>query len=329
MTLNSELDLRSSGLPNAPMAMLTSLPLERKHWEAVALNSSWQTTRMNLNTFHRHGAFQNAQVIEKVAARLRDPNLIAKARVFPYQLMVAYQNSEGVPAMLRNALQDAMEIATRNVQRLTGKIWVLPDVSGSMRSPVTGYRKGSTSTVRCIDVAALIAACITRKCPDAGVLPFSDDAIEFDLNPRDSIMTNANRLASLPSGGTNCSAPLMWLNHRRETGDLVIFVSDNESWIDARPHRYGTQTSQAWSVFKSRSPRARLVCLDLTPNTSTQARNAPDVLNLGGFSDQVFDVIASFSRGELPGATGVQASQQWSDVIDAVNLDSRFELETV
>jgi 60 kDa SS-A/Ro ribonucleoprotein len=70
-----------------------------------------------------------------------------------------------VPAEVREALQDAMEIATRNVPEIKGKVYVFPDISGSMHSPATGYRQGATSAVRCIDVAALVAATILRKNP--------------------------------------------------------------------------------------------------------------------------------------------------------------------
>lgn len=56
-----------------------------------------------------------------------------------------------------------MEIATMNVPRIDGQVRVLLDVSGSMHGALTGYRKGATSMVRCLDVAALIAASILRK----------------------------------------------------------------------------------------------------------------------------------------------------------------------
>jgi 60 kDa SS-A/Ro ribonucleoprotein len=39
------------------------------------------------------------------------------------------------------------------------------------------------------------------------------------------------------------------------------------------------------------------VCIDLTPNTTTQALNRKDILNIGGFSDTVFDLLASFASG--------------------------------
>ena len=69
---------------------------------------------------------------ELVAARLRDPKQIARARVFPYQLMAAYAMAESAPLVVRTALQDAMEIATGNVPRIAGKVYICPDVSGSM-----------------------------------------------------------------------------------------------------------------------------------------------------------------------------------------------------
>jgi 60 kDa SS-A/Ro ribonucleoprotein len=49
-----------------------------------------------------------------------------------------------------------------------------------------------------------------------------------------------------------------------------------------------------WNKFKLRNPKAKLVCIDVTPNTTTQAHSRNDVLNIGGFSDSVFDVIYKF-----------------------------------
>ena len=66
--------------------------------------------------------------------------------------------------------------------------------------------------------------------------PFSDDVVRLRLNGRDSVMTNARKLSSLPAGGTNCSAPLRYLNQLKREGDLIIYVSDNQSWIDSCNH---------------------------------------------------------------------------------------------
>ncbi|MBI1851162.1 MAG: TROVE domain-containing protein [Planctomycetes bacterium] len=300
-------------VPDVPFEMITPLELGAAGWTAIARRASWQATRMNLNTFQRHGVFADRTVVDLVAARLRDPEAIAKARVFPFQLLVAFREALAeIPASITEALQDAMEMAMGNVPVIEGRVFVCPDVSSSMKSPVTGVRRGASSAVKCVDVAALFAAAILRKNPAAEVIPFNDVVRPVRLNPRDSVMTNANVMASLCSGGTACSAPLALLNQRRAKGDVVIFVSDNQSWVDASGNR-GTALLQEWTAFRVRNPRARLVCIDLQPYGTTQAAERDDVLNVGGFSDAVFEVVGEFAaRGPDP--------SHWVDLIEASEL---------
>jgi len=286
-------------VPDVPHELLTALPLTTAHWAQVARAGSWQMVRQNLNTFARHGVFEVPGLAEAVAAKLREPGAIAQARVLPYQLMSAFLASgDGVPALVRDALQDAMELATANVPAFEGRVVVCPDVSGSMRSALTGWRGSATTTVRCIDVAALVAATVLRRNADARVLPFEQAVVGLRLNARDSIMTNAQALAKIGGGGTNCSAPLALLNQERAAVDVVILVSDNESWVDARRHG-ATQTMLEWAALKQRNPHAKLVCIDLQPNATTQAAERDDVLNVGGFSDAVFATVAAFAAGTL------------------------------
>lgn len=304
---------KAKDVPDVPFQMLTALELSRAEWAAIARNAPWQMTRMNLNTFARHGVFEDEAMAKQVANRLRNPEAVKRAKVFPYQLLSAYKASgAGVPSAIREALHDAMEIATANVPAIQGKVVVCPDVSGSMSSPVTGHRTGATTSARCIDVAALVAAAVLRKNPDAEVLPFEQEVVGVPLTGRDSVMTNAQRLASIGGGGTNCSAPIRRLNKRKAKADVVIFVSDNESWVDARSGR-GTATMAEWSAFKERNPKAKLVCIDLQPYGTTQAAEREDILNVGGFSDSVFELIATFAKGGLN-------AQHWVGAIEETVL---------
>jgi 60 kDa SS-A/Ro ribonucleoprotein len=297
----------SERVPNVPFQMLTSLPLSRREWTEIALQASWQTLRMNLNTFARHGVFEDRAAVVNICERLRNSEEIRRARVFPYQLLAAFKNLEtetesAVTAesmrLVANALQDAMEIATENIPQIDGKLHICVDVSGSMQSPVTGFRKGATTAVRCIDVAALVASALVRKNPSANVVAFEQDVVRTRINARDSVMTNAQTLASLNGGGTNCSAALRHLNHTQAEGDMVIFISDNESWLDAQSHRE-TAFMREWTAFRHRNPNARLVCVDIQPNRTMQAHERTDILNIGGFSDEVFRIIAEFAAGTL------------------------------
>jgi 60 kDa SS-A/Ro ribonucleoprotein len=79
-------------------------------------------------------------------------------------------------------------------------------------------------------------------------------------------------------------------------------ASDNESWVGAgRYGSTGVMTEWQKSVANQRrlgvaSPK--LVCIDIQPYGSTQAPERDDILNVGGFSDAVFSVVASFLSGD-------------------------------
>jgi len=310
----------SGEMPKVPFQKLDSLPLTDAHWAQIAENASWTQTRMNLNTFLRHNVFGDGRLVELLALRLENADLIKSSKVFSYQLFSAFKNVDSkIPQRITVALQRAAEIAIQNIPEFAGNVYVLEDISGSMRNPVTGNRAGASSKVSCLDVAALFAASVLRKNPEAKVIPFSDNVVPTELSPLDSIMTNATKLASLPSGGTNCSAPLTYLNMKNAKGDLVIYVSDNESWMDSNKaasyynRSSGTQTMDEWKKYKQRNPKAKLVCIDITPGGTSQTQPDKDILNIGGFSDNVFEVISKFVE------SGNEADF-WVKTIEAVKL---------
>ena len=116
--------------------------------------------------------------------------------------------------------------------------------------------------------------------------------VNVALNPRYWVITNAQKIANI-GGGTNCPAPLVQLNKAKSQGDLVIYVSDKESWMNTnRAWNSGTETMKQWNEFKSRNKDAKLVCIDIQPNAHTQAQERADILNIGGFSDQVFTLFS-------------------------------------
>ncbi|MGO0790933.1 vWA domain-containing protein [Herbaspirillum seropedicae] len=304
---------RAQPIPQVPFQLLTAMQPGTEEWTQMARDGGWHMVRMNLNSFARHGVFEVPGMTELIAARLCDASAIAKARVFPYQLMAAWKAcDETVPVAVREALQKAMEIALANVPTLEGTVVICPDVSGSMSNPISGVRAGASSAVRCIDVAALLAAAILRKNGQSRVLPFDHRMVSCPLDPSDTVMVNAARLARIGGGGTDCSAPLRWLNEHGQRADLVILVSDNESWL--RNHTSGaTETLRQWQQFKQRNRKARLVCVDLAPHASSQAPESDDILNIGGFSDDVFRLLASFAAGQMQ-------PQHWVDEIASMPL---------
>lgn len=313
-------------LPDVPFELLTGENLSATGWKMLAEQASWSQIRQALNTFHRHGVFSDAGMVKTVADKLRNPELIKRAKVFPYQLMTAYLNiNTEIPKEIAGALQDAMEVATENIPVLNGAVYVCPDVSGSMSSAVSGARisrrgkLGATSKVRCIDIAALVAASVFRTNPSAEIIPFEGDIVgRVKLSGSNSVMDNAKTLASIGGGATACSAPLRHLNARKASINTIIYISDNESWKDNDGGYYGwgssrtnTTMSKEWNKAKQRCPEAKLIAIDVTPNDTSQVNDRQDSLNVGGFSDDVFKVASNFVEG---------SGQHWVSQIETTSL---------
>ncbi|QJR01872.1 RNA-binding protein [Sphingobium yanoikuyae] len=298
-------------LPQVPFEWLTAHSLSAEQWAELAGRMGWQALRMNLNTLARNRAFGVEGLTDQVAARLADCDALRAVRPMPYQLMVALgQVGDGVLLKVQAALEEALEFSLACVPKVPGRVVVCPDVSGSMQSPVTGYRKGASSMVRCIDVAALVAAAMLRSNRKARVIPFEQAVVPVTLKATDRIGANAAKLAAVGGGGTNVSAPLALLNKEKAAVDLVVIVSDNESWVDAQ--RIGsTATMQEWTKLAKRNPQAKLVCIDIAPYGTTQAASRRDILNVGGFSDAVFDTIARFVSGE---------TRDWVSIVEQVEV---------
>lgn len=330
--------------PKVPFQMLTSIDLGEKGWEQILRDATWSQTRQSLNSFLRNGAFKKEELVDLVAQRLQNKEQVQRSKVFPYQLMSAYNaisaNAE-MPMKVKVAVQGALDASLINIPEIQGKIVVCPDLSGSMDAAVTGNRdneqtgsaaaartgrpQGATSTVRCRDVAALVSAALLRKNPSTTtVLPFSDHVDIVSLNPLDSLATNTQKLAALPKGGTNCSLPLAKLNQEGTKADVVIYLSDNESWINTAGQTtntvgWGGQTQPStglmaqWTEFKRRNPKAKLVCVDLAPNPTAQVIEREDIMSIGGWSDTCFSIIADFVKNGNSG-------EIWVDRIEAVPL---------
>lgn len=303
--------------------LLTEKGISKEQWKEVIRSMGWHALRINLNAMTRAGVFDDAENVSFVAQKLKDKEVIKYSKVFPYQLFAAYIYSTDAPREIHEALQDAMEIATENVPSLdTDSVVVCQDVSGSMGSSITGTGSGQVaSKISCGQVAALISSCILRTNKVAMLLPFDTAVHSIRINPRDSVMTNAVKL-SINGGGTDCSVPMRLLASARgivPKNVTVIYVSDNESWAHDHggPNYYGRSACstmmQEWAKFKSRCPDAKLVCIDLTPNRTTQAISGKDVLNIGGFSDQVFTTIRDFVQGKL-------GADHWIEEIEKTDL---------
>ena len=296
--------LIAGGLDNVRWDLLSDAAKGPKVWAALARKMGPQALRMNLNTLLRHDVLATSAMVDYVADRIADESEIRRSKQFPYQYFAAYLNADdNVPQKIKTALHKAAEIACGNVPELPGPVVIGLDTSGSMSCAVMGNRgRGATSKMRCIDVAALFAAAILRRNPDSVVIPFDTSAYDAKIDPNDSILSIAERLAKYGGGGTDCSLPLVAANqkHAKRKFAGIVLVSDNESWVGTGRHG-STGVMTAWEAFVANQRKLagkeaapKLVNIDLQPYQTVQACERSDIMNIGGFSDSVFNVISAF-----------------------------------
>jgi 60 kDa SS-A/Ro ribonucleoprotein len=151
------------------------------------------------------------------------------------------------------------------------------------------------------------------------------DVKSLSLNPKDSVMTNAQKIRAVLGGGTDCAAPMKNLNDRNEKADVCFLISDNQSWIGTYNQFYSyydasdfnkvepTKLMTEWKKFRTNNPGAKLVVLDIQPSTTTQAYETEDILNISGFGDHVFEIVSQFAEGRLD-------QGHWTKVIDDIQL---------
>lgn len=287
-------------VPKCDFRLLTGVEIKSTSiWSDIALAANWHTLRMNLATFARHGVYRDLAVVKRLAEKLADPETVRKVRVWPTQLWAAYKHlnaNSDVPRTLKGALQDALEVSVESVPVLEGGVVMCPDDSGSMRSPITGCRRQQSSSVTCGELAALMSFAVLKRNPDAEILKFSSSLRRWQGNPRDSLVSLTLSYArELHGGGTNLSLPIAYANDQGWKHRTIWYVSDNASWIDSSRWGCGTSTMEQFEIYKKRVPTARMISHNIQPYGNTQA-TGPNVLNVGGFADTVFQVVADFAR---------------------------------
>jgi 60 kDa SS-A/Ro ribonucleoprotein len=271
---------------------------------------------MNLNTLERKGVWGVEGMADIVAEKLRDRDSITRTRIYPYQIMTTFKNvGQNTPPVVRSALEEAMEVALENVPILPGAGYVLIDISGSMKSPLTGNKPGATSKVNCCDVASLMTSSIIRKNPLAKVIGFNGHAHPLELKTCAKVMENAQFLINKVSGGTACHEPLRLLNDTKATGDWLVMISDNQSHSSLQTNDLReTEGAAHWRIYKLRNPEAKMACVDIQPYSTTQIKSGKDVLNVGGWSDAIFDVLNSFFSGHI------DSPNIWVKEIESISL---------
>lgn len=167
----------------------------------------------------------NPSNIDKVYFKLRDREQVLRSKQLPFRYFSAYRelgNVSNAGSKVFDVLEDAIEHSIENLPKLKGKTVIAIDTSGSMRDEIS-----SRSTIKCEDIAKLLAVMAGKICDDVIVYTFDTRIAKINFTSRAGIIGTATSIKSL-GGGTDISLPLQVMIGENIQADRLIILSDNE-----------------------------------------------------------------------------------------------------
>jgi hypothetical protein len=214
--------VRASGMTWESLSGWVGGPMDAAAWQAVIPSMGYMALLRNLRNFDQAGIPDD--VAAQVAARLADPDQVARSRQLPFRFWSAYRATDS--ARWTDALERAVRAATGNIPEFPGRTLVLVDTSASM----SGFGVSARSTVTPVQAAALFGVAMAVRGNDVDLVGFADGTFRFRIREGASVLRTVERFVRRVGEvghGTRIAAALA-ASYRGH--DRVVIVSDMQTF---------------------------------------------------------------------------------------------------
>ena len=258
--------------------------MDAEAWESAIPTMGVMALIRNLRNFDEQGVSRAA--VNAVLAKITDPNEVAKARLFPYQVWAGYSNAPSDD--WKRALGTTLDLTTQNIPALDRTLVVI-DASGSMQAPVA-----ARSTMRRVEVAAVMAAVTVSRSAqaDTATQGRSSDVVIFG---------HTNKAVRFRKGASTLNRVTQVAGMLGEVGHATYGHTAILDHFDARKHDRvvmftDDQMADANAVDISHVPVIYTVDLAGYRPRSTPAGQRGRY-TLAGFSDATFSLMEILEAG--------------------------------
>ncbi|WP_075735887.1 TROVE domain-containing protein [Streptomyces acidiscabies] len=206
--------LAAAGMTWEALAGWLQGPMDKDAWEAVIPSMGAMALLRNLRNFDEAGVCD--EVAARVAARISDPEQVARSRQFPFRYLAAYRHAPSL--RWSYPLERALGHSLANVPALPGRTLVLVDRSGSMWS-----RLSERSQLNRADAAAIFGTALALRAEDAHLVEFGTTSRRLAFDQGESVLRILERFGDL--GGTDTVSAIR--SHYRGQ-DRVLIVTDEQ-----------------------------------------------------------------------------------------------------
>lgn len=208
--------LKAAGMTWEALAGWLQGPMDAAAWQAVIPSMGYMALLRNLRNFDDAGVPDG--VAEQVAAKLADPEQVARSRQLPLRFVSAFKAAPSLRWAW--ALEKAVNLSLANVPVLPGRTLVLVDRSGSM----FGARLSARSSLDNAEAAALFGSALALRAQDATLVQFGTTSQVVPLRKADSLLKMPERFTDL--GGTYTDEAL---RAHFDGHDRVVIVTDEQA----------------------------------------------------------------------------------------------------
>jgi hypothetical protein len=288
---NASEQLNNAGMTWESLAGWLQGPMDKEAWEAMIPSMGIFALIRNLRNFDE--AKVSDAVSALVTAKLNDPEVIEKSRLFPLRFLSAYK---AAPSLRWSwALEQAVNHSLKNVPSLPGRTLVLVDVSGSMEESLS-----ERSELKRWEAAALFGSALAVRAENADLWAYSSgghNAGYYNIGPRGSVrrtrITPANGASVLPlvkqfrdcpsfGGGTETAQTV---KESFDKHNRVIILTDEQAG--------GYYFGDPGQVLPSNVP---LITCNLAGYRAAHTEAKPNRITIGGLTDQAFTMIDLYDK---------------------------------
>ena len=247
--------------------------LDAKFWEAMVPNMGIFALVRNLRNFEDAGI--SKELREVVKAKLADPEVIAKSRMFPLRFFTAMVNTNSL--QYHEALEEAVNLSTANTPALTGKTLILVDLSPSMEWAIS-----DRSSVKRLAPASIFGAALAVRAEKPTLVGYSGESEEVKVKKGSVLLT----VQEVTQAVKYRSGTMTWHAVQRHfyDHDRVVIITDEQS-----------HDSMTDSGLSDNVPVYTFNVAGYRPGTMPSGKKNRYVF--GGLSDAGFTALELLERG--------------------------------
>lgn len=245
-------------------------------WEAIIPSMGYMALLRNLRNFEEAGV--SAATLSQVAAKLADPEEVARSKQFPIRFLSAWLAN---PTMTFGpALERALELSVQNIPSLPGRSLILVDCSGSM----WGTNYSERSQTKPYQTAGIFGLALAKRAASAEIFAYGTKSVPLVVGPQASILRTMESLPDL--GGTRT-----WqtVTERYSGHDRVIILTDEQAFY---AHPSYDNLPDIPKVFTFNLQGYKVAHAEERPGWHTFG---------GGLTDAAFRLLAVLDRGRDAG----------------------------